>query len=108
MAQFGDSFVIQYNFVVSNSGIGPGIAAASSFKGGGLKSLGVRNGVVPDLHYCSDAPTAVCAWAAHSSAAPDPRPTAVGSGAVWGTNTYWGTRTAQPDPANSWIFGLQP
>jgi hypothetical protein len=88
-AQFGDSFVIQYNFVVSNSGIGPGIAAASSFKGGGLKFLTIKK-AAGACDPCTES---------YSSAAPDPRPTSTGSGMVWGTNRYH---------PQSWIFALQP
>ena len=101
-AQFGDSFVIQYN--VSSNRILPGIRAASSFKGDGLKSLRVRNGVFPYADFSCQDPGAVCKWPTYSSAAPDPRPTSVGSGAVWGTNQYVGKAKSSA----SWIFAVQP
>jgi hypothetical protein len=107
-AQFGDSFVIQYD--VSSSTIHPGIAAASSFKGGGLKSLSVRKGISQYLDNTCTELGSVCAWGHYSSAVPDPRPTAVGSGVVWGTNQYSGTTTPRSDRANfrTWIFAVQP
>lgn len=107
-AKFGDSFVIQYN--VSSSTINPGVAAASSFRGGGLKSLTVRNGVAPYLDRTCKDPGSECSWGTDTSAVPDPRPTSVGRGAVWGTNQYSGKRTPQPDAVNfrTWIFALQP
>jgi hypothetical protein len=109
-AQYGDSFVIQYNVSSRTNNIMPGISAASSFNGGALTFANVKTGVGPYRDFtCPDGGN-VCRWGDYSSATPDPRPTSTGRGEVWITNQYSG-RVDPPIHGNSfrtWISAIQP
>jgi hypothetical protein len=111
--QFGDSFVIQYS--VSSSTISPRIVAGSSFSGGALSFLLVRNGVGPYRDFsCPNAGDPFCRWGDYSGATPDPLPprnrTRLDRGAVWGTNQFSGVANPSAATANwrTQIFNLQP
>lgn len=112
-AQFGDSFVVQYS--VSGSTIDPRIVAGSSFSGGALSFLLVRNGVDTYRDFsCPNAGDPNCRWGDYSAATPDPNPPSnrprLDRGAVWGTNQYSGVLNPAAGTANwrTWIFNLQP
>jgi hypothetical protein len=110
---FGDSFVIPYS--VSSSTISPRIVAGSSFSGGALSFLLVRNGVGPYRDFsCPSAGDPFCRWGDYSGATPDPLPPRtrprLDRGAVWGTNQFSGVLNPSAATANwrTQIFNLQP
>jgi hypothetical protein len=110
---FGDSFVVQYS--VSSSTISPRIVAGSSFSGGALSFLLVRNGVGPYRDFsCPNAGDPFCRWGDYSGATPDPLPPRnrprLDRGAVWGTNQFSGVANPSAATANwrTQIFNLQP
>jgi hypothetical protein len=108
---FGDSFVIQYNVSGSNSGLSPRIVAGSSFSGGAMQFLLVRNAVGPYRDFTCPSAGNKCRWGDYSAAAPDPRPTsAAGRGEVWVTNQYSGLASPSTSGANfrTWISAIQP
>ena len=81
-AQFGNSFVVQYNVSSRTNHIQPGIGAASSFNGGALTSVTVKAGVGPYRDFACPNGGNRCPWGNYSSATPDPRPTTTGRGEV--------------------------
>jgi len=111
--QFGDSFVINYNFSSAANDINPSIGVASSVRGRPLTFRTVKKGVGPYHDLSCPNNGDVCNWAG-ASAAPDPRPDALRPrperGVVWGTNQYSGVRNPRPDRTDwrTWIFGHQP
>jgi len=107
--RFGDSFVIQYN--VSGPTISPRIVAGSSFSGGAVSFLLVRNAVGPYRDFTCPSAGNTCRWGDYSAAAPDPRPTSVATrGEVWVTNQYSGLANPSTSAANfrTWISAIQP
>jgi hypothetical protein len=109
-AQYGDSFVIQYNVSSSVNNIPPNIGAASSFNGGALTFSSVRVSPNGYADFTCPNPGNTCRWGDYSSAMPDPRPTSTGRGEVWVTNQYSGVVNPNPNNANfrTWITALQP
>ncbi len=105
---FGDSFVAQFS--VSSSTIPAGIRAASSFNGGAVSVATVINGVGPYRDFSCVGAGSTCRWGDYSAATPDPAPTTVGRGEVWGTNQYSGLVSPPPTGLNerTRIFALQP
>jgi hypothetical protein len=109
-AQYGNSFVIQYNVSSMANNIPPGIEAASSFNGGALTFATVKDGVGPYRDFACPNGGDRCPWGNYSSATPDPRPTSTGRGEVWITNQYSG-RVDPPVHGNNfrtWISAIQP
>ena len=111
--RFGNSFVVEYN--VSSSSIDPRILAGSSFSGGGLSFLLVRNGVDTYRDFsCPSSSDTLCRWGDYSGATPDPNPPSnrprTDRGAVWGTNQYSGVANPPANGTNwrTWIFNVQP
>ena len=108
---FGDSFVEQHNASSLINNISPRIVAGSSFNGGAvLFALPVINGVGPYRDFTCPSSSFTCRWGDYSSATPDPAPTTVGRGEVWGTNQYSGLVNPPSGTANgrTRIFALQP
>jgi hypothetical protein len=111
--EFGDSFVINYNFSSAANNINPSIGVASSFRGRPLTFRTVRRGVAPYHDLSCPNNGDVCNWGG-AAAAPDPRPAAdrprPTAGVVWGTNQYSGVRNPRPDRTDwrTWIFAHQP
>ncbi|MGQ0485154.1 MAG: hypothetical protein ACT4SY_07385, partial [Hyphomicrobiales bacterium] len=112
--QFGDSFVVEYNVSGSLSGISPRIVAGSSFSGGAVSFLLVKNGVGPYRDFTCVPAGSTCRWGDYSAATPDPRPpatrTRLDRGEVWGTNQFSGV-LSPPSGGVNWrtqIFALQP
>lgn len=107
---FGDSFVVEYSVSGSSCNISPRIVAGSSFNGGALAFLLVRNAVGPYRDFTCASSGSTCRWGDYSAATPDPAPTTSGRGEVWGTNAYSGV--VNPSTANAngrtQIFALQP
>lgn len=107
---FGNNFVIQYNVSGKLSGISPRIVSGSSVNGGVLSFLLVKNGVGPYKDFTCVAAGSICRWGDYSGANPDPSPTIVGRGEVWGTNQFSGVLAPPPGGVN-WrteIFALEP
>jgi hypothetical protein len=111
--EFGDSFVINYNFSSSANGIFPSIGVASSFRDRPLKFRTVERGVAHYHDLSCPNNGDVCNWGG-AAAAPDPRPPAdrpqPNRGVVWGTNQYSGVPNPRPDRTD-WrtrIFATQP
>jgi hypothetical protein len=105
--QFGDSFVVGYNF--SSTSVAARVRSASSLHGGTPGGfLGVVNGSPYRDFSCAGAGQR-CRWGDYSAATPDPRPGTSGSGAVWMTNQFGGTGTATTQ-ANwrTWIWAARP
>ena len=111
--EFGDSFVVEYS--VSSPTIAPRIVAGSSFNGGALAFLKVRNGSGPYRDFsCPSSAESTCRWGDYSAATPDPRPPTdrplLDRGVVWGANQYSGV--VNPSVASArWrtrIFQLTP
>jgi hypothetical protein len=107
-AQYGDSFVIQYNVSSARHDFQPRIVVGSSFRGGSLQFLSIQNGInaYRDATCLNDGDT--CRWPNYSSAAPDPRPTTNGRGEVWGTNQFSGKSTSGRTDFRTQIFAVQP
>lgn len=107
---FGNNFVIQYNVSGKLSGISPRIVAGSSVNGGLLSFLLVKNGVGPYRDFTCVAAGSICRWGDYSGASPDPSPTVVGRGEVWGANQFSGV-LSPPTGGVNWrteIFALEP
>ena len=109
-AQFGDSFVIEFNLSSATNNLDPRIVAASSFNGGALKFLNIRNSVGPYRDFSCPNAGDECRWGDYSSAMPDPQPTSTGRGMVWGTSQYSGITNPPTGGANfrTWIFAVRP
>lgn len=107
---FGDSFVEQHNASSSINAIVPRIVAGSSFNGGAVTFATVINGVGPYRDFTCPTSGSTCRWGDYSAATPDPAPTTVGRGEVWGTNAYSGVVNPSTALANgrTRIFALQP
>jgi hypothetical protein len=108
--RFGNSFVIEYNVSSSVNEINPRIVAGSSFAGNPVKFLLIQDGIDGYKDATCPNDSDVCRWSNYSSASPDPRPTALGRGEIWGTNQYSGGYVSSKGITNfrSWIFGLRP
>jgi len=109
-ARFGDSFVITYNVSSRANNISPGIFAASSVSGAGVRFKSIKKGVGPYRDFTCTTSSEVCRWGDYSSAMPDPRPTTTGIGEVWITNQYSGVTSPSTGQANwrTWIAATKP
>lgn len=113
---FGDSFVMTYTMSSLKAGLWPLIAVSSSYKGSAVSApVVVKPAVGPYRDFSCVAPGSTCRWGDYSGAAPDPRPSTFGTGAVWLTNQYAGFVTPGTvlPPINqsnwrTWIWGAQP
>lgn len=107
---FGDSFVEEHNASSLINNIPPRIVAGSSFNGGVVLFATVVNGVGPYRDFTCPTSGSTCRWGDYSAATPDPAPTTVGRGEVWGTNQYSGVVSPSTAFANgrTRIFALQP
>jgi hypothetical protein len=110
-SEFGNSFVIQFNLSSATNSIAPRIAAKSSFNGGALTAMNVRNGVGGYRDFSCPSAGNQCRWGDYAAANPDPRPgEGRDRGVVWGTNQYSGVVSPSTATANwrTWIFSLEP
>jgi len=113
---FGDSFVMTYTMSSLKAGLWPLIAVSSSYKGSAVSApVVVKPAVGPYRDFSCVAPGSTCRWGDYSGAAPDPRPSTFGTGAVWLTNQYAGFVTPGTvlPPTNqsnwrTWIWAAQP
>jgi hypothetical protein len=108
-AQFGNSFVIQYNS--ASSTLAPRISVRSSLNGGAVSApLLIRAGVGPYLDFSCPNVGDNCRWGDYAAATPDPAATTTTHGVVWSTNQYSGV--VNPPTANAnWrtqIFAVEP
>ena len=88
---YGDSFLVTYSMSSLREGLWPQIAVSSSYKGGAVSApVVVKKAVGPYRDFSCVAPCSTCRWGDYSGAAPDPRPSTFGTGAVWLTNQYAG------------------
>lgn len=108
-AKFGNSFVIQYN--AASATVFPRILAVSSKAGGSLSAPTlIKGGVGPYLDFTCASFGEICRWGDYAAATPDPKPTAAGSGVVWGTNQFSGVLNPSTQNGNwrTQIFAIQP
>jgi len=107
---FGNSFVEQHNVSGRLTNISPRIVAGSSFNGGAVSFTLVKNAVGPYRDFTCPNASSVCRWGDYSAATPDPAPTTLGRGEVWGTNMFSGLASPPTTTANgrTQIFALQP